>query len=58
MDAELHGTEHGRNQLRAAEAAPHANVRVMSLEIVDDDLGGDPYNRTGQFCVPELKDLD
>jgi len=58
MDAKLRGTEHGPNQLRATEAAPRANVRVMLLEVVDDDLGGDPYNRTGQFCVLKPQDRE
>ena len=33
------------------------NVKVLSLEIDEnDDLGGDPYNHTGSFCVPEFSD--
>ena len=40
----------GKGKL-AAEKAPKADVEVVSLEIIDDDLGGDPYNRTGTHCV-------
>jgi len=30
-------------------------VEIKSLEIErDPDRGGDPYNRTGQFCVVEI----
>jgi hypothetical protein len=45
-------------QIRGAAAAPKDNLRVLSLEIADDDYGSDPYNRTGQFCQLELKDRD
>lgn len=42
-DTQLHGEKKG--------------VKVLSLEIDEnDDLGGDPYNRTGSFCVPEFSD--
>jgi len=34
------------------------DVKVVSFEIVDDDGGSDPYNRTGSFCVPEFGDDD
>ncbi len=34
-------------------------VELVSLEIADDpDSGGDPYNRTGQFCIIEIQDDD
>ena len=30
-------------------------LKVLAFEIDDnDDLGGDPYNHTGSFCVPEF----
>ena len=33
------------------------NVKVLSLAIDEnDDFGGDPYNHTGSFCVPEFSD--
>jgi hypothetical protein len=32
-------------------------VAVVAFEIdEDDDPGGDPYNRTGSFCVPAFAD--
>lgn len=32
---------------------PAPLVDIVSLEIEDDENpGGDPYNHTGQFCVP------
>ncbi len=36
-----------------AEYVPAARVTVTSLEIdVEFEIDCDPYNRTGQFCVP------
>ncbi len=36
-----------------------AKVEVLSLSIDEDfDLGGDPYNRTGQFVALELDERD
>ncbi len=32
---------------------PAPPVKITSLELdTDDDAGSDPYNCTGQFCVP------
>ena len=32
-------------------------TKVLKLSIDDnDDFGGDPYNHTGSFCVPEFED--
>jgi len=32
-------------------------IDVMSLEIAPDlDSGGDPYNRTGSYCVIKVED--
>ncbi len=32
-------------------------VKVVSLSIDEnDDFGGDPYNHTGSFCVPDFDD--
>jgi hypothetical protein len=33
-------------------------LEVLSLELEDDNLGGDPYNRTGSFCQLDLKDRE
>ncbi len=41
----------------AATEKPKKTAEIVSLEIdTDDDLGGDPYNHTGSFCVPEFDD--
>ena len=32
-------------------------IGLLDLEI-ENDSGGDPYNRTGQFCIAELKKRD
>lgn len=29
-------------------------VKVIAFEIEDSDAGGDPYNHTGSFCVPDF----
>lgn len=37
------------------ERPPAPRVDVVSLAIdTDEDPGSDPYNRTGQFCKPEI----
>ncbi len=41
------------------ELPPPPAVEVTSLELdIDDDAGSDPYNRTGQFCVPVFDKRD
>ena len=41
------------------ELPPPPAVEVTSLELdIDDDSGSDPYNRTGQFCVPAFDKRD
>ncbi len=40
----------------AGEKAPQHDVEVVSLEIADDDFGGDPYNHTGTHCVLKIDD--
>lgn len=43
----------------ARKRAPAPQVDVLSLELdIDDDVGGDPYNSTGQFCVPDFDARD
>ena len=34
--------------------APAGQQEFLSLSI-EDDAGGDPYNRTGQHCLADLK---
>ena len=36
------------------EAKPLRDVKLVSLEIDDNDYGTDPYNRTGSFCVTDF----
>ncbi len=38
----------------AGGKVPKRDVEVVSLEIADEDLGGDPYNRTGTHCVLKI----
>lgn len=38
----------------ALEAPVKKPVRLVSFEIEETDGGGDPYNHTGSFCVPEF----
>ena len=35
-------------------ATPERQGDLLSLK-VEDDAGGDPYNRTGQHCLADLK---
>ena len=36
---------------------PLENIKIKSLSLEEnDDVGGDPYNRTGSFCVPKFED--
>lgn len=37
---------------------PRKQIDLLALEIEDGDCGGDPYNRTGQFCLADLKKRD
>ncbi len=38
---------------------PPRSVEITSLELdADDDAGSDPYNCTGQFCVPAFSKYD
>ena len=40
-----------------ADTIPDKQLQVLSLE-TDEDSGGDPYNRTGQFCIVALKNRE
>ena len=39
----------------SADELPGKQHPMLLLEVEEDDLGGDPYNRTGTFCQIELK---
>ena len=45
------------SRLERSEHEPGRQLEFLSLEI-EDDAGGDPYNRTGQHCLAELKNLE
>ena len=47
--------EHESQQAGVDNETPVKGVQVLSLQIEDDDLGGDPYNRTGHFCLLDIK---
>jgi hypothetical protein len=46
---------HEPQRASANNETPAADVRVLSLQIEEEDVGGDPYNRTGHFCLPDIK---
>ena len=43
-----------RSQPEGQGDAPAEQLDFLSLSI-EDDAGGDPYNRTGQHCLADLK---
>lgn len=43
-----------RPQPEGQGEAPAEQLEFLSLSI-EDDAGGDPYNRTGQHCLADLK---
>ena len=47
----------GQNRERAKpeDETPAKGVRVLSLDLDDDDTGSDPYNHTGQFYIDALR---
>ena len=45
------------SRLERPEREPGRQLEFLSLEI-EDDAGGDPYNRTGQHCLAELKNFE
>ncbi len=53
------GPETGAEEKDASQAGLGSGVEILSLKIADDiDTGGDPYNRTGQFCIIKIRDDD
>jgi hypothetical protein len=57
-EAERQATRPGAKQVTAADTETMKRLEVLSLELEDDNLGGDPYNRTGSFCQLDLKDRE
>jgi hypothetical protein len=54
------GSRPNRDQAKPEDETPPKGVRVLSLDIEDEDedVGGDPYNRTGQLYVEALRKRD
>jgi hypothetical protein len=52
------GQEHEPQQAGADNETPVKGMRVLSLQIEEEDLGGDPYNRTGHFCLLDIKERE
>ena len=48
------GVQTGDPGTGSTNTVPDRQLEVLSLEL-EEDAGGDPYNRTGQFCVIDLK---
>ena len=53
-------TPHGSTRKPDSDAddslsSPQQQIDLLGLEIESDDFGGDPYNRTGQFYLADLK---
>jgi hypothetical protein len=43
----------------ASQAGRGQGIEILSLKIADElDAGGDPYNRTGSFCIIKKRDDD
>ena len=43
----------------ASQAGRGQGIEILSLNIADEiDTGGDPYNRTGSFCIIKKRDED
>jgi len=51
-----HGRPSRRRDSRPGRSTdvPARQFDLLSLQI-EDDAGGDPYNRTGQHCLAEIK---
>jgi hypothetical protein len=45
------------SRLESPGRTPVRQMEFLSLEL-EDEAGGDPYNRTGQHCLAELKDFE
>jgi hypothetical protein len=48
-----HGRQHGSRPVRQRKMS-EPQIDRLALK-VEDDAGGDPYNRTGQHCLMDLK---
>jgi hypothetical protein len=44
-----------RERAKPDDETPAKGVKVLSLDLDDEDTGSDPYNHTGQFYVDALR---
>ena len=44
-----------RKHAKPEDETPAKNVQVLSLDVDAEDMGGDPYNHTGQFYIDALR---
>ena len=51
------GTRPDDSEGAVRNTVPNQQLQVLALEL-EEDGGGDPYNRTGQFCVIDLKNKE
>ncbi len=57
--AEPTGQEADVEPKDASQAGRGHGIEILSLKIGDEhDTGGDPYNRTGSFCIIKKRDAD
>ena len=54
---QLAGPSKLRSRPDDTASMPQQQIDLLTLEL-EEDSGGDPYNRTGQFCLAELKKQD
>lgn len=53
------GSETGMESNDASQAGRGQGIEILALNIADEfDAGGDPYNRTGSFCIIKNRDKD
>jgi len=53
------GSETGMELNDASQAGRGQGIEILALNIADElDAGGDPYNRTGSFCIVKNRDKD
>lgn len=44
-----------RERAKPEDETPAKGVQVLSLDLDEEDAGGDPYNHTGQFYIDALR---
>jgi len=52
-------SETGMEPNDASQAGRGQGIEILALNIANEfDAGGDPYNRTGSFCIVKNRDKD